>query len=163
MNEPVFLSQSMSRNLRFTIKDWIGVPYHHMGETKGGVDCTKLMALILIDLGILEKIDSEYYGRDWPIHSDQEIVLMSFSKHMFKYLLEGYGAELLKFRPSMELINGDVVCFTLNSRGTCNHTSMIVDGKLFHAVEGSGVTIDEFSPYWTEKARFIFRIINLWD
>lgn len=160
MSTPAFANQDMARNLRLIAKDWYGVPYHHMGETKGGVDCTKLMALIMIDLGILERIDSEYYARDWPIHSDNEIVLMSFSKHMFKYLNSGYEAELLKFRPNMELVTGDVVCFTMNARGTCNHTSMILDGKLLHAVEGSGVVIDDFSQYWIEKARFIFRLLK---
>lgn len=160
MSTPVFENQNMARNLRLVVKDWIGVPYHHMGETKGGVDCTKLMALILIEIGILDHIDSEYYGRDWPIHSDQEIVLMSFSKHMSKYLLPGYEADLLKFRPEMELVMGDVVCFTMNSKGTCNHTSMVIDKKLLHAVEGAGVVIDEFSTYWAEKARFIFRLLQ---
>lgn len=159
---PVFENQDKSRDLRLVIKDWIGVPYHHMGETKGGVDCTKLMGLVLIELGILQILDNEYYGRDWPLHSDQEIVLMSFSKHMYKYLNAGYEADLLKWRQWMEreLINGDVVCFTINSRGTCNHTAMWLDGKLVHAVEGQGVVVDDMSSYWIEKARYVFRLFQ---
>lgn len=127
----------------------------------GGVDCTKLMALMLVGSGVLRKIEPSHYNRDWFICGDQEVMIQAFTTHCVKYLKEEYAFWLLKYRPHLKLELGDIICYEMKKNGLCNHTSMYWGhGKIIHAIEGPGVHFAEFNEIWQRKARFVFRIID---
>lgn len=106
---------------------WLGVKYRHMGCTKGGVDCTKLMALIFVEMGLLEKVEDMYYSRDWMVHGDVEVVLQAFSHHLCQFLSGGLWYQFLKYRPGLPMFPGDVICCSANKKRLCNHTLMYYD------------------------------------
>lgn len=144
--------------LKKVAESWVGAKYEHMGTSRGGVDCTKLMALILIDLQLLQKIEPSYYGRDWAENSDVEIMLTAFYKHLVKYLAPGYDSVILKYKPGIELLDGDIIAFCTGTNGLCSHAGMIIDHRLFHTIWGADTGYTWMSQHWQDKARFIFRI-----
>ena len=137
---------------------WIGVPYQHMGVSRGGVDCTKLIALVLVEMGILSKIEKSYYGLDWYLHGDAEILLTAFYQHLVKYLVHPFDCVIFKYRKGIELWDGDIICFSTNTKGICNHSGMYIEGKLFHTIQGVNTVKTWFSEHWSSKAKFIFRL-----
>lgn len=178
MNEdkykPVFQDAQLADRLRQVAQGWIGTRYAHMGTSKaekpgaGGVDCTKLMALVLVELGLMSGIEPEiYYSRDWMVYSDREVMLEAFSWNLARYLAQGHRYELLKWRPHIPLELGDILAFCVrpktvkrpHAKGLCNHTAMYMgDWKMLHAIEGRGVDITDYTEDWRGKSRFIFRI-----
>lgn len=137
------------------VQGWIGTPYHHMGENKAGVDCTKLMAFIWIELGLMRKIDSFNYSKDWMVHGNQEIVIQSFTTQLAKYCTRKFS--LFRYSPLFKLEFGDIIGFCLNTKGLTNHTALkMSNDDLVHAIAGKNVHITRFSN-WKDKATYVFR------
>jgi len=164
---PYFEGEERISKLIETTRSWAGTPYRHMGECKqGGVDCTKLLAFIFVELGLMEKVDAQYYGTDWFVGSEVEVVLVSFTTHLARWLKDGLDWHLLKYntiegKPT-KLYPGDILLMTLNDRGTCNHTAMYMGArKMFHVIQGlAGAEMTDYSDYWADKVRFILRILE---
>lgn len=144
--------------LKEACKSWLGSPYLHMGCSKGGVDCTKFVGLVLEEIGVISGIDKEvYYPRDWHIHGKSELVLESFMEHS-KLLTSGLSSKIFDFTSEPNLLFGDVLCLSLNGR-LCNHTAFYLgDGKIIHCVQRLGVIEARLSPQWTNKVKKVFRL-----
>ncbi len=144
--------------LKDACKSWLGAKYLHMGCSKGGVDCTKFVGLVLEEIGVIAGIDKDvYYPRDWHIHGKREIVLESFLEHS-KLLKVGLSSEILEFTGESNLLFGDVLCLSLNNR-LCNHTAFYLgDGKIIHCVQRLGVIEARLSPQWIDKVKKVFRL-----
>ena len=161
MPKEYFVSERQKK-LQEIGKDWLGVPYHHMGYTRGGVDCTKFVGLVCVDLGILKDIEKDvYYPRDWYRHGQKEIVLESVEKYGKELL---FGLRLVKyefgqiFTPSP--IVGDLFCLAVNNTGICNHTAIYIDtGKIIHCLQRKGVIISDFQS-WQKKIKYLYRIFE---
>ena len=137
-------------------KDWDGVKYRHMGNNKFGIDCTKLIARILVAFNVLEKVeDNIYYSRDWFIHSKTETALDEIVRH-FK-LYSNYLANVINYGES-EVKAGDILFLNKNNM-PCNHTVFYLgNDRIFHAIDGIGCTFAYYDKYWKSKAKYILRI-----
>lgn len=149
-----------NKKLKKALDSWEKVPYKHMGQSRGGVDCTKLMALILIDLGILSQIETSYYSEDWMLHGDCEILITAFFSHLCKYVDGNYKPLLLKYREGIQLQDGDVLGFSMNSKGLTNHAGMYYQGDIFHVIDLTNASFQHFGEDLRKKSTYIFRIVK---
>ena len=54
-------------------KDWLMTPYHHRAKLKGvGVDCAQLVLGVFECAGLVPKMDTGEYPRDWHMHREAE-------------------------------------------------------------------------------------------
>ena len=141
------------------LESWEGARYLHMGTTRGGVDCSKLIGLIFKELDILQDFDGEtYYSKQWAVHGDEEILLKSLHEHLATQLKQGFDYDFLRYNDDLDLCNGDVICFAMYEKDLCNHTGIFIDGFLFHVIVGADACKTMFNRYWRNRARFIFRV-----
>lgn len=156
--ERYFSKEENAGALRKVLKSWAGVPYLHMGENRYGVDCSKFVGLVAVDLGLLEGLDGMYYGKDWHIHGERELQLESIEHHLLKLI----GAKFVKldFVAGNEEF-GDIICFACGKSGLCNHTGIIVDDGFFaHAINRRGVGFSKLAFSWASRAKFLYRIVT---
>jgi cell wall-associated NlpC family hydrolase len=63
-------------------REWIGTPYHHMGQVKGaGVDCLTLLACVFAEAGVIEKPEIPFYPQDWHMHRSDELYQGGLLQH----------------------------------------------------------------------------------
>jgi cell wall-associated NlpC family hydrolase len=56
-------------------REWIGTPFHDLGEVKGlkgGVDCAKLIKCVFRDAGVIPDFEIEHYSPQHFLHSGEE-------------------------------------------------------------------------------------------
>lgn len=54
-------------------RQWIGTPYHHNARVLGaGVDCGQILIAVYSAAGLMPKIETGYYARDFMLHRDDE-------------------------------------------------------------------------------------------
>ena len=147
--------------LKQEIDRWIGTPYQHMGFSSGGMDCTKFVGIVLVNLGILQSFDKRvYYPTDWYIHGGEEICLNAIESTMTRYLNKDLDVQKILysgFEQSIEV--GDLVCISKNAKGFVNHTALYLgDDKIAHCVQGKGVCISQFSFSYSKRTKYLFRL-----
>src|SRR5215469_180915 len=72
-------------------KTWLKTPFHHMARVKGaGVDCGQLLLAVYHNAGCMPYIETEYYPRDFYLHSGVE---------WYKTIVEQYADETDKPEP----------------------------------------------------------------
>lgn len=159
----MFWTKEKIQELKSICGKWIGIKYRHMGNNTGGIDCTKLMGVVFVDLGILSSYeDGVYYSKDWFYHSKKELVLESFVKHS---TLLKFGLSFVKKKVDTNFIykTGDIVLFSVGDTKKINHTGIyFCEGnkeKLFHADVRKGVSFIHFLRYFKARARYVYRII----
>lgn len=57
------------------VREWVGTPYHDLGEVKGrqgGTDCAKLLKCVYVEAGIMEPFDIANYAPQHFLHQDEE-------------------------------------------------------------------------------------------
>ena len=157
-----FATKERQEKLQQLGKEWLGVSYCHMGYTRGGVDCTKFIGLVCVELGILPGIEKNvYYPKDWHTHGNRELVLESVERYG-KELAE--GLKLIKYQYGLESTPksalGDLFCLAVNQTGICNHTAIYIsDGKIIHCLQRKGVIISDFQT-WQRKIKYLYRIFE---
>jgi cell wall-associated NlpC family hydrolase len=63
----------MRRRIVWEAMSWVGTPYRQMGCTKGvSVDCSMLIARVLIEAGLVEEFDPRPYPPLWFFHRNDE-------------------------------------------------------------------------------------------
>jgi len=148
------------KRLKKVCQEWDGIKYRHMGNNSGGIDCTKLIGVILVKLDILKRYDeSVYYSKDWFFHSQKELVMESFITHS-KYL--SYGLTFQKFRveTNFEYKDGDIILFTIGQTKHINHTGIYINKRIFHADARKGVSYIQFLRYFQARAKYVYRIFK---
>lgn len=155
-----FAKQENFKALETEIQSWLGMPYLHMGYTKGGVDCTKFVGVVCLNLGILKTLDcKEYYSKDWYIHGKKDNVL-NFLKRYSEFLRAGLVLERLKYS-GQDLLPGDLLGLSFCTTGICNHVAIFLgDGKLVHCIERKGVLIADLLQ-WEKLIKYVFRLYEV--
>ena len=156
---PHFFCEKRLQWLFAECKKWEGVRYRHMGNNEHGIDCTKLIAHLLVKFDVLEKVeDNIYYSRDWFIHSKEEIALREIERHLREY--SSYLFETIDYEES-KLCSGDIIFMANESGMACHHTVFYLgESKIFHAIDGIGCNFAFFGDHWKNKSRFILRILD---
>ena len=159
MSEKYFDRKENKEKLNRIVAGWIGTSYHHMGASRGGVDCTKFVALVLVEMAILSDFEKNiYYPSDWYMHGNEEICLNSIERNLTKYLLREFYVEQYPFDFS-KIEFGDLLCIAKNRKGFVNHTALYLgDNKIAHCVSGAGVFIGQFSFAYSQRTKKIFRL-----
>jgi len=156
-----FTNEELLKRLNERIIAWEGGKYCHMGVNKAGVDCTKLVAMIFIELGIFSGIDDVFYSSDWFLHTSEEIAINELARHCEKYLTNEYKHFVLDYDEKI-LLPGDVIFFAMLPNKPCHHAAIYCENnKIFHAINNLGVCFAAWcSAFWGNRARKIIRIVK---
>lgn len=170
--KPYFENDDNWNELQVEMATWLGTPYRHLAMTKGrGADCTLFIGGAWRNCGILDEVTHDYYPKDWHVHTQDEMVLESISRH-YKEHFKG-GLEVIRFDPmdASELIRGDLLTFNYPARGilVSHHAALWVGNILetrqrnimINAVEQRGIIHMQFGSYWRNRLTNIFRIMEV--
>ena len=141
------------------LNSWIGVPYEHMGETKSGIDCSKLLAEVLQEIGVLTgKKEKVFLPFDWIFQTRKELLLEIVDENIKNFLRPGLKFEILKKDPEF----GDLVFFSLLKSGVTNHSG-IYTGKnqIFHCLTKRSCMFYSLPECWINRITFIYRLIEV--
>jgi len=158
---PLFEDDEEWSRLLKIAEEWIGTPYRHLTMVKGrGADCTLFLGAILMEAGLLQSVEYDYYACDWHIHTKQELVMESLVDHLQKRMRPGLDSMVIK-KPTPEIaLRGDLLGFSTVSSGVTNHAALCLgDGMMIHSVNGKGVAPIRFGKFWREKLTTIFRVL----
>jgi len=154
-----YFKEENTLKLKKVCEKWQGTKYRHMGSNSGGMDCTKLLGVVLKELGILEQYEENvYYPRDWFLHSEKELVIETFINHS-KYLTYDLCFEKFIIKTgNFDYKNGDIILFKVCGSQRINHVGIYLDDNLFHADVRSGVCFVQFLRYFRTRAKYVYRI-----
>lgn len=153
---PYFAKPENLEKLKIIVTGWLGVPYRHMGATRGGVDCTKFIGLVCRDLTILQEVEADYYPKDWHIHGVVEVVLNSFKRHES---LLAPGLSLQTLAPDGEPMPGDIILIATNQRGLCNHCGIYLgNDKMAHCLARKGVHLADYTFSFRSRTKYFLRL-----
>lgn len=122
--------------VRFTadIQAWQGVPWHHQGRTRAGVDCVGLVAGALAEQGVDANIPGDYHA--------------SAVGALLVPQLE--ASPLLARRDPTAAVPGDLLVFRV--RRWAQHLAVALGGdRMIHATRPAGVRAVTVSPLWRER------------
>lgn len=147
----------MFKNIQTVLDGWIGTKYIHNGKNKNGVDCANFIAAVLLEAGMITKIDyANHYASDWFWHSEKEAIVDNLNLH--KKYINGTFEELYDIE-NIAPMPGDLLLFKHKVFNKVNHMGIYYgDNMLVHAVETLGVRKDQFKPFWNRRLYMIFRI-----
>ena len=125
------------------VRTWEGVPHHHQGRTRFGVDCVGLAVAGLREQGV-EVEDSFNYA----VSATGKLLLAAIDK---TGLVEPVSV-------TEAVCTGDILVFRV-ARDP-QHLAIAVDsGRIIHATSPEGVCCVTFSPMWRSRlvARYTWR------
>jgi len=142
------------------ITEWLGVKYHHGGKNKFGIDCTNFIAVILLEMKILRRMEKPfYYAPDWYLHSKKDICLDSIQENIDKFLSGWLVAERFQYVSQDELKYGDMVCISVNKLGLINHVAIYLgNNKIAHCINNIGVVTSQFSYVYARHTKYYYRL-----
>lgn len=153
----LFEDENERAMLQGILDSWLGTPYKHFNAVKGGgVDCTLFVGKALEEAGILKRLEYQYYGRDWFLHIERELMLNYINYHVQNLLAEGVTVESL---PSdAQLYYGDILCLKQDKALAANHAVFYVgDGEIIHAYRKAGVVRSKLSDLTHSSIVRIYR------
>jgi cell wall-associated NlpC family hydrolase len=157
----LFMDDKIWNRYKAELLSWIGTPYRHMCGVKGrGVDCSKFIGVSLINVGLLNGFDHEYYPPDWFLHIDKELIL-DYVERNRKFLKD--GIDFVALTAEEKKMRGDYLGFAYNSpKGLVNHVGiMLDDGTFIHSAIGRGVCISQFTDFWQRHLKIILRVVEI--
>lgn len=123
---------------RFTadVSAWQGVPWHHQGRARSGVDCVGLVAAALAEQGVDAGIPADY-------HTSAVGALL---------VPQLDASPLLARREQLDAAAGDLMAFRV--RHSTQHLAVALgEGRMIHATRPAGVRAVTISPLW--RARLV--------
>lgn len=145
---------------------WMGTPYRHLqGAKHYGADCTLFIANAMVNIGLMKKLEYEYYPRDWHQHTQQEFVLEGLYRHTFKDNMKA-GTDVIQLPVDVDLQRGDLLHFATTPQNISNHCSVVLDefdGRChmtIHSIERRGVSRFPLGRTWKRKMRGVFRFVE---
>lgn len=130
----LILNQKVSNEPLYSyIDDWIGIPYKYGGKDKMGVDCSNFTCNLLRNV-------------------------FNFSSNF--YYPSGKLAEKSIKISKLELIEGDLVFFSINNNSKISHVGIyLVNNKFVHASTSKGVIINSLDEsYYKTRISFYGRV-----
>ena len=113
---------------------WEGTKYKHMGSNRDGIDCTKLLFRILIELNVVESNFHEDFNipSDWFKHAKEQILIDTVDYVIENEIKPDFCFE--KFSTTdVELKKGDFLFFSFVPNGLVHHSAIYTGGKsIFH-------------------------------
>jgi len=122
---------------------WLGVPYHHQGRSKTGVDCIGLLIKVAHDLNL-----SDYDYTAYKETPDGKTLMLEASR-------------MLSRIPASKAIPGDL--YVMRFRQDPQHFAIKTDTGIIHALRGSGKVIETgIGEKWKSRivAAFRFKGVN---
>ena len=160
---PYFCNQENWNTFKNELLSWEGTPYRHFQKAKGyGADCTMFVASALINIGILTKIDYEYYSKDWHSHTDDPIVENGISKNFSKNIASKDLKFLKVLQNKNDFVRGDIALIWTVKSSLSNHCSVLWDSddKMIHSINHSGVEITHYVKWWKRHTRYKLRLFQ---
>lgn len=143
------------------IDSWRGTPYRHLWMQKGrGADCSLFIGAILQELGVVTKVEFDFYPADWYAHTQTEAVKSIFAMNIERNMAEGFDLSVLfKDTPVMR---GDIPSFSTSPTGVTNHVGMLLDPprSFVNSIQRRGVSNMEFGNYWRDRITSIYRVVK---
>ena len=117
---------------------------------------------MLLDAGLLTRLEYDYYPRDWHEHTRDEYVLEASHRHMRDYLRP--GLEMASLPVGTPLLRGDWLAFSTTERRVTNHCGLVwpcADGgfQMLHAINDRGVSFTPLGNWWLRRMTRHFRIV----
>lgn len=166
MIKNLFEDDSKWERFKTELFSWESTPYRHMQHVKGrGADCTLFIAQAMVNVGFLNKVEYDYYPRDWHIHTKKEFVLEALEKHIKSNLPPNIGAIDLTNQDA--LIRGDLIMYSTTKKNVTNHCAIVLDefdGRCqitIHSIQGRGVSTFPLGRTWKRKQRGGFRFVEI--
>ena len=133
-----------------------------MGEDKSGVDCTKLLGSILVELGVFSAtIEGFHIPPDWFINGKDELLLETVDKHIELFLDEEKHF-ILKHREQQKLEFGDFLFFSLSKSGVSHHAAVYVGGdEIFHVWHKGYCSFAPLSRAWKNRISWNYRLMEV--
>lgn len=139
------------------VNEWLGVPYEHMGESKSGIDCTKLFGKVLEGLGVLNgNLKGVYKAPDWYVQSKREVLLEFVDQTLKEHLKKGF---IFLRLPPRDLQFGDFLFFSFSKSGVAHHSAIYLgDGKICHVITKRNCCIEMLSKAWEKRIKKVYRL-----
>ncbi|MDA3788069.1 MAG: hypothetical protein PF503_06205 [Desulfobacula sp.] len=171
MDIPYFENNQNWLKLWEELESWKGTPYRHLTMVKGrGADCTLFIGGVWKTIGILSKVNYEYYSTDWHEHTDEEMVIESIMRHHRDHCNEGFTLQRFGPLETDELIRGDILLFNYPARGILvSHHAAVWIGTIFktrqrkimtNSIEGRGVCQLQYGSFWQRRLTNVFRVME---
>lgn len=159
---PYFADQEAWNNYDKILRSWIGTPFRHLWGAKGrGADCTLFLGNALLEHGVLDALEHDYYSRDWHIHTTEEKVMNGFYHHIASNMGKGYGIYLMPI--DTVFMRGDILGFSTTTTGVTNHCGIIMDEPKLHMINSinrRGVCIIPVVSWWLKHLKNVFRVVK---
>lgn len=160
--KPFFEDDEVWNKAKEELLTWLGTPYlHGYGVKHRGTDCNQFIGHFLMDIGVLKKIETEYYSPQWYLHTDREIILEYLKQHE-KHIVDWAKIFEIDFK-NEELMRGDYLGFSIGSnKGLVNHSGLLLDDNTFIASqEDRGVAIYDMSKHWLKLLKRVYRVMRV--
>ncbi len=157
--KPYFENDENWNIYKAELESWIGTPYRHLTMVKGrGADCALYMAAVMLHVGILTKVEHDWYPRDWFRHTTKERILEDFFHHIDNNMPPNLTFAWLG--KDVEKMRGDAVVFCTAGKGASNHCGILLNEKRFiNSIESGGVQILTYGSWWERRLKSIFRVM----
>lgn len=142
---------------------WEGTPYYHMQMVKGhGADCTMFIGGVFIAVGILDKVDYEYYSMDWHVHTDQPVVENSIRDNFNANVSDKKLSFKKVLNSKDDWVRGDILLIGTEKNSLSNHAGILWDDgeRMFHSINGHGVCFAFYVRWWRRHTRYKIRLFE---
>lgn len=168
---PAFLNNKQLKKKYLDIMmSWQGTPYRHLVCSKGrGADCTLLVGACLKELGVLKKVEHDYYPRNWHMNTTREWVVESFYHHIKNHLNKQWALIWKTCSPGEikkeKFLFGDVLTFATTKMKVSNHCGIwLNDGlKFFNSINVRGCCVLTYGSFWERRLTGVLRIYRVED
>lgn len=158
---PYFYDDGEWLKAKAVLDSWKGTPFRPFWARKGrGADCGLFVGAALVDMGVLERIDHQFYPEDWFLHSKLELVKDMFAQNIATNMSAGFCIHELP--PTTELMRGDVVVFsTVPATRITNHAGIMTDppNHFMHCTRTIGVSGMNWGRLWGQMLTAVYRVM----
>lgn len=177
---PAFADKEFAQKYKDILFSWRGTPYRHLHARKRvGADCTLFIGMSLVELGVVKKLNHDYYPVSWHLHTAREYVLNSFAHHIESNINDGFHISFItydkvimdnykdKFDIQFEMYKhwrnymfGDVPVFSTTATGVSNHCGVWLDRGLdfINSIEKRGCCVLTYGSWWDRRCKGYFRV-----
>ncbi len=130
---------------RQTFEKWHGTPHRdHIAVVGEGIDCAQLVNEILVDTGIVERIDLGRYDTRDGLHGKSHRLAKAIERLL-------HVDPVSKDSPQF----GDIAVYQTGN--TSGHCGFIGGNKVWHSLANVGVTHGQYK-IWRHSIEFLYRL-----